>query len=148
MKRTFQIYRYDPDTDEQPRMQVIELEVPPGDRMLLDVLTRLKAIDPSLSFRRSCREGICGSDAMNINGRNGLACITNMRSLPNTGGGLGAAKPWGRSKLKLVQRAPAPHACRLRPNRSPTPPHAHRHRPASQRPGAAVRRRSAAAQPA
>jgi len=80
----FHIYRYDPDADEKPRMQVIELEVGPSDRMLLDVLTRLKAIDPSLSFRRSCREGICGSDAMNINGRNGLACVTNMRSLPNT----------------------------------------------------------------
>jgi succinate dehydrogenase / fumarate reductase, iron-sulfur subunit len=48
------------------------------------VLLRLKAIDPSLAFRRSCREGICGSDAMNINGRNGLACITNMRTLPAT----------------------------------------------------------------
>lgn len=81
---TFHIYRYDPDADEKPRMQMIELEVGAGDRMLLDVLSRLKAVDPSLSFRRSCREGICGSDAMNINGRNGLACVTNMRSLPNT----------------------------------------------------------------
>jgi succinate dehydrogenase / fumarate reductase iron-sulfur subunit len=81
---SFHIYRYDPDVDEKPRMQVIELEVGNADRMLLDVLTRLKAIDPSLSFRRSCREGICGSDAMNINGRNGLACVTNMRSLPTT----------------------------------------------------------------
>lgn len=67
-------------------MQVIELEVGPNDRMLLDVLPRLKAIDPSLSFRRSCREGICGSDAMNINGKNGLACVTNMRSLPSLAG--------------------------------------------------------------
>jgi succinate dehydrogenase/fumarate reductase-like Fe-S protein len=81
---TFHIYRYDPDADDKPRMQVIELEVGASDRMLLDVLTRLKAIDPSLSFRRSCREGICGSDAVNINGKNGLACVTNMRSLPNT----------------------------------------------------------------
>ena len=81
---SFHIYRYDPDADEKPRMQVIELEVDSADRMLLDVLTRLKAIDPSLSFRRSCREGICGSDAMNINGKNGLACLTNMRSLPST----------------------------------------------------------------
>ena len=81
---SFHIYRYDPDADEKPRMQVIELEVDRADRMLLDVLTRLKAIDPSLSFRRSCREGICGSDAMNINGKNGLACLTNMRSLPST----------------------------------------------------------------
>jgi succinate dehydrogenase / fumarate reductase iron-sulfur subunit len=52
--------------------------------MLLDALIRLKALDPSLSFRRSCREGICGSDAMNINGKNGLACVTNMRSLPSS----------------------------------------------------------------
>ncbi|MGA0609334.1 succinate dehydrogenase iron-sulfur subunit [Caldimonas sp. KR1-144] len=81
---SFHIYRYDPDADEKPRMQVIELEVGNADRMLLDVLTRLKAFDPSLSFRRSCREGICGSDAMNINGKNGLACVTNMRSLPST----------------------------------------------------------------
>lgn len=81
---TFHIYRYDPDVDEKPRMQVMTLEVGSADRMLLDVLTRLKAIDPSLSFRRSCREGICGSDAMNINGRNGLACVTNMRALPST----------------------------------------------------------------
>jgi succinate dehydrogenase / fumarate reductase iron-sulfur subunit len=81
---TFHIFRYDPDAHEKPRMQVMELEVGGADRMLLDVLTRLKAIDPSLSFRRSCREGICGSDAMNINGKNGLACVTNMRSLPST----------------------------------------------------------------
>lgn len=81
---TFHIYRYNPDADEKPHMQVIELEVDPSDRMLLDVLTRLKAIDPSLSFRRSCREGVCGSDAMNINGKNGLACVTNIHTLPNT----------------------------------------------------------------
>lgn len=80
---TFHIYRYDPDADEKPRMQVMALDVGSADRMLLDVLMRLKAIDPSLSFRRSCREGICGSDAMNINGKNGLACVTNMRSLPS-----------------------------------------------------------------
>ncbi|MGE0347936.1 succinate dehydrogenase iron-sulfur subunit [Hydrogenophaga sp.] len=78
---TFRIYRYDPDVDVKPHMQTVQLEVNPGDRMLLDVLMRLKAMDPSLSFRRSCREGICGSDAMNINGKNGLACVTNMLSL-------------------------------------------------------------------
>jgi succinate dehydrogenase / fumarate reductase iron-sulfur subunit len=48
--------------------------------MLLDALMKLKAVDPTLSFRRSCREGVCGSDAMNINGKNGLACLTNMRT--------------------------------------------------------------------
>ena len=80
----FHLYRYDPDTSDKPRMQTIELEVGDKDRMLLDTLMRLKAVDPTLSFRRSCREGVCGSDAMNINGKNGLACVTNMRSLPNT----------------------------------------------------------------
>src|SRR5699024_11640558 len=54
------------------------------DRMLLDVLVRLKnEVDDSISFRRSCREGICGSDAVNINGRNALACITNLNTLPD-----------------------------------------------------------------
>jgi len=80
----FQIYRYDPDQDLSPRMQTFDLEIEQGDRMLLDVLIKLKAIDPTLSFPRSCREGVCGSDAMNINGKNGLACVTNMRSLPIT----------------------------------------------------------------
>ena len=80
----FKIYRFDPDSDAAPRMQTYDLEIGDGERMLLDALIRLKALDPSLSFRRSCREGVCGSDAMNINGKNGLACITNMRSLPST----------------------------------------------------------------
>ncbi len=76
------VYRYDPDRDTRPRLQRFELELAAEDRMLLDVLGRLKAIDETLSYRRSCREGICGSDAMNINGRNGLACLTNMQALP------------------------------------------------------------------
>jgi succinate dehydrogenase / fumarate reductase iron-sulfur subunit len=76
---SFQIFRYDPDSGEKPHMQRFELSLDPADRMLLDALLRLKAVDPSLSFRRSCREGICGSDAMNVNGRNGLACVTNLR---------------------------------------------------------------------
>ena len=80
----FHIYRYDPDLDAKPRMQILQIDADPADRMLLDVLIKLKAIDPSLSFRRSCREGVCGSDAMNINGKNGLACITNMLALPST----------------------------------------------------------------
>ena len=80
----FSIYRYDPDSGSPPRMQDYEVEVDDSQRMLLDVLIQLKSIEPSLSFRRSCREGVCGSDAMNINGKNGLACVTNMRSLPKT----------------------------------------------------------------
>lgn len=71
------IYRYIPETDSQPRMQDYEFEQPAGrDLMVLDVLEQLKIKDPSISYRRSCREGVCGSDGMNINGRNGLACKT------------------------------------------------------------------------
>ncbi|MEO5733330.1 MAG: 2Fe-2S iron-sulfur cluster-binding protein, partial [Rubrivivax sp.] len=81
---TFRIYRYDPDSGLAPRMQDYEVEVDDSQRMLLDVLIQLKSTDPGLSLRRSCREGVCGSDAMNINGKNGLACVTNMRSLPKT----------------------------------------------------------------
>jgi succinate dehydrogenase / fumarate reductase, iron-sulfur subunit len=80
-QRTFMIYRYDPDADAKPRMQQFDIELAGDERMLLDALIKLKAADPTLSFRRSCREGICGSDGMNINGKNGLACLTNMRDL-------------------------------------------------------------------
>lgn len=81
-QRTVEVYRYDPDRDAQPYMQRFDVEVTSHERMLLDLLIRLKAMDESLSFRRSCREGICGSDAMNINGKNGLACLTNLNDLP------------------------------------------------------------------
>ena len=81
MKRTFKIYRYDPEKDAKPYMQSVEIELDGHERMLLDALIKLKQVDPSISFRRSCREGVCGSDAMNINGKNGLACLTNMNTL-------------------------------------------------------------------
>jgi succinate dehydrogenase / fumarate reductase iron-sulfur subunit len=79
----FSIYRYNPENDAKPYMQDydIELSAQGGELMLLDALTALKARDETLSFRRSCREGVCGSDAMNINGSNGLACITPLSSL-------------------------------------------------------------------
>ena len=78
----FEIYRYDPDRDERPYMQKLEVELQPNDKMLLDALVRIKHdVDDSLALRRSCREGVCGSDAMNINGKNGLACTTNLREL-------------------------------------------------------------------
>ena len=78
----FRIYRYDPDKDARPYMQDLEVQLAPTDKMLLDALMRIKSsADDSLAFRRSCREGVCGSDAMNINGKNGLACITNLREL-------------------------------------------------------------------
>ena len=79
MARTlrFQIYRYDPDKDAKPYMQDLTVELQDHDKMLLDALQRIKAdVDDSLALRRSCREGVCGSDAMNINGKNGLACTT------------------------------------------------------------------------
>lgn len=70
------IYRYNPETDSEPYMQDVDVDIPAGkDLMVLDVLHLLKEQDPSVTYRRSCREGVCGSDGMNINGRNGLACI-------------------------------------------------------------------------
>jgi succinate dehydrogenase / fumarate reductase, iron-sulfur subunit len=77
----FRIYRYNPDTDNAPYMQDFELSLDAGDAMLLDALMLLRQQDDSIGFRKSCREGVCGSDAMNINGRNGLACITSLSSL-------------------------------------------------------------------
>src|SRR5258706_6426173 len=77
----FKIYRYDPDKDAKPHMQDYDVQMQPTEPMLLDALIRIKAIDDSLSLRRSCREGVCGSDAMNINGKNGLACITRLADL-------------------------------------------------------------------
>ena len=71
------VYRYNPDTDNAPYMQDFDLEIPGGrDLMVLDVLELLKEQDPSVTYRRSCREGVCGSDGVNMNGKNGLACIT------------------------------------------------------------------------
>ena len=75
------VYRYNPETDTKPYMQDYDVPLQPSDRMLLDAIVRLKEIDDTLSFRRSCREGICGSDAMNINGKNGLACVTRIADL-------------------------------------------------------------------
>jgi len=77
----FSIYRYNPDIDDKPYMKDYDVMLEPTDKMLLDALVRIKAIDDTLSLRRSCREGVCGSDAMNINGKNGLACITRLADL-------------------------------------------------------------------
>jgi succinate dehydrogenase / fumarate reductase iron-sulfur subunit len=78
----FRIYRYNPDTDAKPYVQEYELtDIEPG-MMLLAALLKIKdTLDESLSFRRSCGEGVCGSDGMNINGINGLACITPLSDL-------------------------------------------------------------------
>lgn len=78
----FSIYRYNPDVDQKPYMQDYELDLEKHPvAMLLEALKVLKTQDESLSFRRSCGEGVCGSDGMNINGKNGLACITPLATL-------------------------------------------------------------------
>jgi succinate dehydrogenase / fumarate reductase iron-sulfur subunit len=74
------VYRYDPDTDARPRMQQFEVEAAPG-MMLREALLEVKRQDESLAFRHSCGEGVCGSDGMNVNGRNRLACITPVAAL-------------------------------------------------------------------
>ncbi|MGI9371381.1 MAG: succinate dehydrogenase iron-sulfur subunit [Hyphomicrobiales bacterium] len=77
--REFQIYRYDPDTGDNPRVDTYVIDAEHCGPMILDGLIKIKnEIDPSLTFRRSCREGICGSCAMNIDGTNTLACLKGM----------------------------------------------------------------------
>ena len=71
------LYRYNPETDDAPFMQDFSVETDGKDLMVLDVLELIKAEhDGSVTYRRSCREGVCGSDGLNMNGKNGLACIT------------------------------------------------------------------------
>lgn len=80
------LYRYNPETDREPYMQDVEVNLPEGkDLMVLDVLNLIKDKDQTLSYRRSCREGVCGSDGMNMNGKNGLACITPMSEVVKHG---------------------------------------------------------------
>lgn len=80
--RTVRIYRYNPDTEAAPRLDRFTLDVKATGPMVLDALIQLKAsVDATLTFRRSCREGICGSCAMNINGVNRLACTTALADL-------------------------------------------------------------------
>ena len=80
--KKFSIYRYNPEMDTKPYYQDYEVELAKEDTKLLTALIKIKeSYDDSFSFRRSCREGVCGSDALNINGRNGLACLTDIDSL-------------------------------------------------------------------
>ncbi|MBE9540312.1 MAG: succinate dehydrogenase iron-sulfur subunit [Proteobacteria bacterium] len=72
------LYRYNPETDQEPWMQDVDVDTGGKDLMVLDVLELIKAKDTTLAFRRSCREGVCGSDGLNMNGKNGLACVTPM----------------------------------------------------------------------
>ena len=81
--RTFRVYRYDPDSPENPRVDTYEIDVS-NVSMVLDGLLKIKnEVDSSLTLRRSCREGVCGSCAMNINGSNTLACTKGMDQLPD-----------------------------------------------------------------
>lgn len=78
------IYRFNPDVDKKPYMKDYSVDTESFHGvMLLDALVALKKQDDTLSFRRSCGEGVCGSDGMNINGKNGLACITPLNDLPD-----------------------------------------------------------------
>ncbi|HDP0036553.1 TPA: succinate dehydrogenase iron-sulfur subunit [Legionella pneumophila] len=78
----FSIYRYNPETDAKPYVKDYDLDIPTDSNMMvLDALQLIKEQDETLAFRASCREGVCGSDGMNINGLNRLACITSISSL-------------------------------------------------------------------
>lgn len=78
----FSIYRYNPETDTKPYIKDYDLDIPPDSNMMvLDALQLIREKDETLAFRASCREGVCGSDGMNINGLNRLACITSISSL-------------------------------------------------------------------
>ncbi|GAM07003.1 MULTISPECIES: succinate dehydrogenase iron-sulfur subunit [Novosphingobium] len=80
--KKFTVYRYDPDSGENPRYDTFEIDLDNCGPMVLDALIKMKSEqDPTLTFRRSCREGICGSCAMNMNGANGLACTTAIEDL-------------------------------------------------------------------
>jgi len=80
--KTFKVYRYDPDSGANPRYDRYTIDLDKTGPMVLDALIRIKnEIDPTLTFRRSCREGICGSCAMSMEWRNGLACTTAIEDL-------------------------------------------------------------------
>jgi succinate dehydrogenase / fumarate reductase iron-sulfur subunit len=83
--KTFKVYRYDPEQSGNPRWDAYDVDVSACGPMVLDVLIHIKnTMDPGLTFRRSCREGVCGSCAMNIGGRNTLACTYGWEEAPGT----------------------------------------------------------------
>jgi succinate dehydrogenase / fumarate reductase iron-sulfur subunit len=77
----FNIYRFNPETDKKPYIQTYDLKEAKPEMMLLDALLAIKRMDSTLGFRRSCGEGVCGSDGMNVNGTNLLACVTPLSEL-------------------------------------------------------------------
>ena len=83
--KTFQVYRWDPETGENPRFDTFELDLDDCGPMVLDAIMKIKdEIDQTLTFRRSCREGICGSCSMNIDGTNTLACTMPIQDIKGT----------------------------------------------------------------
>lgn len=119
--KTFQVYRWNPDSPtEKPRMQSYTLDLNKTGPMVLDALIRIKnELDPTLTFRRSCREGICGSCAMNINGQNTLACLCTSIAYVHLLG------RWERNPYQLLTRKQAVSPPRTAPMSSytlfPTP---------------------------
>jgi succinate dehydrogenase / fumarate reductase iron-sulfur subunit len=84
-EREYRIYRYDPERGDNPRIDTYFVDVEDCGPMVLDALIWLKnKVDPTLTFRRSCREGVCGSCAMNIDGTNTLACTCGMEEIKGT----------------------------------------------------------------
>lgn len=82
------VYRYNPETDSAPYMQEFQVDTQGRDLMVLNVLEIIKQQDSSMAYRRSCREGVCGSDGMNMNGTNGLACVTALSDVVDKSGKL------------------------------------------------------------
>ncbi|MGE4497830.1 MAG: succinate dehydrogenase iron-sulfur subunit [Deferribacterales bacterium] len=81
-KVTFEIFRYDPDKDKEPYYKTYDVELRRPGYLMLDALNQIKwELDPTLTYRRSCREGVCGSDGINVNGVNMLSCMTKVEDL-------------------------------------------------------------------
>jgi succinate dehydrogenase (ubiquinone) iron-sulfur subunit len=121
--KTFHIYRWNPDEPtSKPRMQIYTLDLNKTGPMMLDALIRIKnEVDPTLTFRRSCREGICGSCAMNIDGVNTLACLCMPPTLPSYPPPPCPANPSNSRPHPNRHDETIPHL--------PTPPHIRRQRP-------------------
>ena len=76
-KLKLSLYRFDPEKDERPYMNDYEVSYPAtGNMMVIDAIRQAQELDSTVTFRRSCAQGVCGSDGVNMNGKNGLACIT------------------------------------------------------------------------
>ena len=81
-KLNLSIYRYDPSKDQRPYMADYNIESESvGNMMVIDAIRKAQELDSTLTFRRSCGQGVCGSDGVNMNGQNGLACITSVSSV-------------------------------------------------------------------